>query len=218
MHSTLAIVLIAWKGLKTLRHLGGLGLILMGLIDSSIIPVPGSMDALTIVLAARDKEPWPYYAVMATIGSVLGGYLTYRLARKGEEKALAKRLPKRAMEQAYRFFEKWGFGSIMVPAMLPPPMPMVPFIVAAGALNYPLKRFLAALTLGRAVRFTVLAYLASIYGRHILRFFKKHYVTLVIVLVALVVVVAAGILIYKVIRKKGARAEDSPVLNYVERR
>jgi membrane protein DedA with SNARE-associated domain len=176
------------------------------------------MDALTIVLAARDKEPWPYYAVMATIGSVLGGYLTYRLARKGEEKALAKRLPRRAMERAYRFFEKWGFGSILVPAMLPPPMPMVPFIVAAGALNYPRKRFLAALTLGRAVRFTVFAYLASIYGRHILRFFKKHYVTLLIGLVALVLVVAVGVLIYKGVRKKGARAEDSPVLNYVERR
>ena len=212
------ILVIAWKGLKTLRHLGGLGLILMGLIDSSVIPVPGSMDALTIVLASRDKEPWPYYAVMATLGSVLGGYLTYRLARKGEEKALAKRLPKKAIDQAYRFFEKWGFGSIMVPAMLPPPVPMVPFIVAAGALNYPRNRFLMALTLGRAVRFSVFAYLASIYGRHILRFFKKHYVTLLIGLVALVVVVAVAVFIYKVIRRKGARAEDSPVLNYVERR
>ena len=69
----------------TARHwflaLGGPGLILLGLIDSSVIPVPGSMDAMTIILSAHQHTWWPYYAVMATVGSVLGAYLTYRLAR-----------------------------------------------------------------------------------------------------------------------------------------
>jgi membrane protein YqaA with SNARE-associated domain len=56
-----------------LRRLGGLGLILLGIADSSVIPLTGSMDVLTIYLAARHREPWPYYALMATIGAVIGG-------------------------------------------------------------------------------------------------------------------------------------------------
>jgi len=204
LRSMLTTAFFALKSLKTLRHLGGLGLIVMGLVDGSPIPVPGGMDALTIILASREKEPWEYYAVMATIGSVLGAYLTYRLARKGEEKALARRLPKKAMERAYHFFQKWGFGSIMVPAMLPPPVPLLPFVVAAGALNYPVKKFLAAFTLGRAVRYTALSYLASIYGRHILRFFKRHYLMLLIGLIAVGVIVAVGFLIYRFTHKKEA--------------
>ena len=42
---------------RWLVHLGALGFIPLGLIDSSIIPLPGSMDVLTIMLAARSPEP-----------------------------------------------------------------------------------------------------------------------------------------------------------------
>jgi membrane protein YqaA with SNARE-associated domain len=43
------------------------------------------MDVFTIVLSADQRQRWPYYAFMATLGSLIGGYLTYRLAR-GEGK------------------------------------------------------------------------------------------------------------------------------------
>src|ERR1700687_455886 len=46
-------------------HLGGLGFIPLGLLDSSVIPLPGSMDLLTIFLSARQKDLWFYYAAMA---------------------------------------------------------------------------------------------------------------------------------------------------------
>ncbi|MFZ0143853.1 MAG: hypothetical protein WAL08_05815, partial [Candidatus Sulfotelmatobacter sp.] len=61
---------------RKLRHLGGIGLILLGLADNSVVPLTGSMDVLTIWLAARHLEPWPYYGLMATLGAVLGGYIT----------------------------------------------------------------------------------------------------------------------------------------------
>jgi membrane protein YqaA with SNARE-associated domain len=73
-------------------HLGGLGLILLGLLDGFLLPIfPGSMDIATIFLAAHDKKLWFYYAAMATAGSVLGGLLTYRLARKGGKEAFERR-------------------------------------------------------------------------------------------------------------------------------
>ena len=79
---------IAWWA--WLERLGGIGLILLALADNSVVPLPGSMDALTVVLAAHEKDWWPYYAAMAVIGAVFGGYLTYVLGRKGGKQALEK--------------------------------------------------------------------------------------------------------------------------------
>jgi membrane protein YqaA with SNARE-associated domain len=147
--------------------LGGPGLILLGLLDSSVIPLPGSMDLMTILLAAHQKTYWPYYAVMATIGSVVGAYVTYRIAKKQGDKAIHDRLSPRNAKRVIETFEKYGFGAIALPALLPPPMPMVPFVIAAGALQYSTKKFLAAMTLGRIARYCILAYLGAVYGRRI---------------------------------------------------
>ncbi len=125
---------------RTLRRLGGLGLILMGVLDSSVIPTPGGLDALTIVLAAREKELWFYYAAMAVIGSVLGGYLTYRLGRKGGEEALERRLSKKRLQSVHSAFERWGFGTVFIPAIMPPPFPLSPFLLGAGATELSVER------------------------------------------------------------------------------
>ena len=78
-------------------HLGGLGFIPLGLLDSSVIPLPGSMDILTIVLSARKKELWLYYTLMATIGSVIGGYSpTGLLAKAGRKRSNANSRPGRS--------------------------------------------------------------------------------------------------------------------------
>jgi membrane protein YqaA with SNARE-associated domain len=174
-----------------LIHLGGPGLILLGLLDNSVIPLPGSMDALTIVLAAHQQRWWPYFAFMATAGALLGGYVTFRLARKQGKDLLARKMKRGWMKKVYDLFQKWGFGAIAVSAVLPPPVPMVPFLVVAGATNYPTKKFLAALTLGRVVRYTLLAYMASVYGRPILRWFSQYGPTILYVLIGLAVISTA---------------------------
>ena len=88
-------------------HLGGLGLIPLGLFDGSLVPIlPGSMDIATILLATHDKKLWFYYAAMATAGSVLGGFLAYRLARKGREEALDKKLRAENVQKFYERFER----------------------------------------------------------------------------------------------------------------
>jgi len=188
-------------------HLGGLGFIPLGLIDSSIIPLPGSMDVLIIVLSARDGDVWPYYALMATVGSVIGGYVTYRLACKGGKETLERRFPRRKLEKIYRIFGRWGFGAIAIPALLPPPAPMVAFLLAAGAMQYPVNKFLAALTLGRIARYSILAYLAARYGRHMLTFISQLRHPILIVAIALIATaVAAFVVILANKLKKSAPA------------
>jgi membrane protein YqaA with SNARE-associated domain len=185
-------LLVAVSVWNWLRHLGGVGLILLGLADNSVVPLPGSMDVLTVLLAARHKHLWWYYAFMATVGAVIGGYITYGLARKGGKEAFERKLSKGRADKIFKRFEKWGFFAVAVPAILPPPFPIVPFLLAAGAMQYSRQKFVAALALGRGVRFTILAGLGAIYGRHIVRFFTKYYKPALIVLIGLAV--TAGVL------------------------
>lgn len=177
----------------------------MGVLDSSVIPTPGGLDALTIVLAAKEKELWLYYAAMAVIGSVVGGYLTYRLGRKGGEEALERRLSKKKLQRVHSAFERWGFGTVFIPAIMPPPFPLSPFLLGAGAMNYPLKKYLLAFTAGRAIRFTLIAYLASLYGRSLLNLLTEHYVQ---ILIGLIVLAAIGGLIFMIYRSRRKRKDE----------
>jgi membrane protein YqaA with SNARE-associated domain len=180
----LALLVLKKTFWNWLRALGGPGLILLALVDNSAIPLPGSMDALTIVLAASHKQFWWYYALMATVGSLIGGYLTYRLGVKGGKETLEKKISKRRAEKVYRIFDRFGFWSIVIGAVSPPPTPIVPFLLAPGTLHYPVRKFLTALALGRGVRYTLLAYFASNYGHQILHWFGRYYRPLLYILIA----------------------------------
>jgi len=208
MSTTLALFL-ASKLWIWIRHQGGPGLLLLGLADNSIIPLPGSMDVLTIWFAVHHHKQWYYYAIMATAGSLLGGYVTYRLARKGGKKALRSRLGPGRTKSFSQRFERWGFWGIVVPALLPPPFPFVPFLLVAGALQYSRRNFLAALAVGRGLRYTILAYLGVLYGRHFLRFFNKYTKPTFFVLLGFAVM--AGILaLFTYVRHRN-QSEDADV-------
>ncbi len=190
-------------------HLGALGFIPLGLVDSSVIPVPGSMDVLTIVLASRTDQWswWIYYAVMATVGSVLGGYLTYRLGRKGGEKALEQRFSERKLKKTFKIFERWGFASIAIPAILPPPIPLVPFLLVAGAMQYSVKKFLLAMTIGRLIRYSILAYLGGRYGRKMLPFLTANVYVVLGVTLALTAVGVAGYFLFRNKKEKKSKSK-----------
>jgi membrane protein YqaA with SNARE-associated domain len=197
---------------RWLRHLGGPGLILLGIADNSVVPLPGSMDVLTIWLAAHQRSWWLYYAAIATAGALIGGYITYGLARKGGREAFERKLPKKQAEKVYQRFERWGFWAVAVPAILPPPFPIVPFLLAAGALQYSKKKFLGALALGRGIRFTIVAGLGAHYGNHIVRFFSKYYEPALYTLIGLAVVAGLFTLMgYLRYRKKTAEESSSDV-------
>jgi len=189
-----------------LFHLGGLGLIPLGLLDNSPIPLPGVMDVATILFSARHEQLWLYYALMATLGSVLGGFVSYRLARKGGKAALERRFSPRKVDKVCKIFERWGFAAIAIPALLPPPMPMVPFLLAAGAMQYPVRKFLVALTLGRISRYMLLAYLAARYGRHIIAFITGHGHPLIVAIILVLIATAAGAYYFWGGGKRGKRA------------
>jgi membrane protein YqaA with SNARE-associated domain len=195
--------------MRWLTNLGGPGLILLGLADNSVVPLPGSMDVLTIWLAASHRNLWFYYAGMATAGAVLGGYVTYRIARKGGKAALEAKFPKQKVEAVYAKFKRWGFGAVAIPALLPPPFPIVPMLLAAGALQYPRNRFIAALAVGRGIRFTVVAFLGAHYGRHVVGFFSRYYKPALAILIA-TAVLGGVFAVREYLRNRKQTGSESP--------
>jgi len=190
-----------------LERLGGLGLLLLGLADVSMA-IPGSLDALTLVLSAHQRNLWFYYASMATLGAVLGASVSYSLGRKGGTEALEKRISHRRAEKIFAAFRKHGFWSLFIPALLPPPMPLTPFLLAAGALRYPPRRFVAIILAARAIRYFPLAYLGSSYSTQIFGFLERYYERLLWGVFALGTLGAVAAAIY-VRRRRRVSAESA---------
>jgi membrane protein DedA with SNARE-associated domain len=202
--------LLMISGWTLVQRLGAFGLILLGIVDASFIPTPGSMDALTIVLAAAHPSWWPYYALMATAGAVIGAWLMFRIGRKGGKEGLEKRFGKPKMQRVYDRVEKYGFATVFISAILPPPIPTVPFVLAAGALKYSRSKFVGAFTLGRILRYGIEAYAASIYGRQIVGFLTRYQRPLIWIFVVLMVGgVIAGLILWQKQRRNSASREPS---------
>jgi len=214
---TLLLVNPVWTWL---HRLGGPGLILLGLADNSLIPLPGSVDVFVILLSEHRREWWHYYAFMATVGAVIGGYLTYRLAEKGGEETLEKKVGKQRVQKVYKKFEKRGFITVFIGSILPPPFPMVPFLMAAGVLQYPRKKFLSALSAGRGVRYFAVAWIGHVYGKTIISGLSQYYQPVLYGLIALAVLGAIAALLYfkwyrpkvqRQERQRGEKVEEFPI-------
>jgi glutamate synthase domain-containing protein 1 len=87
-----------------------------------------------------------------------------RAAGISDAQAFERKLSKNRADKVFKRFERWGFFAVAVPALLPPPFPIVPFLLAAGAMQYSRKKFLGALVLGRGVRYSIAAYLGALYA------------------------------------------------------
>jgi undecaprenyl-diphosphatase len=197
---------------RWIHRLGGPGLILLGLSDNTpfVSAPPGSVDVCVILIAAQQPAWWAYYALMATLGEVIGGYLTYRLAEKGGEQTLEKKVGKSRAQAVYKGFEKFGSITILGGALLPPPFPFTTVLMTAGVMHYPRRKFLPALIVGRGVRFFAVAYLGRAYGHQMIGYFTRHYHLFMYVLIAMAIAGGVGALVYFLwFRPRRARKKHS---------
>lgn len=154
---------------STLSHLGALGLFFVAIIDSSPLPTFGGPDILTAVLAASHRDLWYEYAATATAGSLIGAWLTFRLARRAGSAYLDRKFKKTKLSKFLKLFKKWGTGTLAASTVIPLPTPTSMFFAAAGASNYPRGKFLGVVGVCRAIRYSAIAFIAGHYGRHFLR-------------------------------------------------
>jgi len=156
-----------------LTHLGALGLFSVAVFDSSVVPVtlPGSTDLLLLWLVANHGDPW-LLALSAIAGSLLGGYTTWQVGRRGGEAALRHYVPARLLGRIVRWVGHHPVLTVFLPALLPPPIPLLPFALASGALGVTRNRFLVVYGAARTMRYSVIAWVGVVYGRPVVRIFS----------------------------------------------
>jgi len=147
MFAQLIATITAWA-----TGLGGLGLFIIAVLDSSFLSFPQVNDVLVVVLSAKYPERMPYYAGMTTIGSLIGCFMLFAVARRGGEVFLRKRLKGAHVDRALRLYQRFGLLAVVVPALLPPPVPFKVFVVLAGAADVAPWRFAVAVVYGEQAR------------------------------------------------------------------
>lgn len=153
-------------------HWGGLGLVPLAILDSTVIPTFGSLDVLTVYLSARQADLWFYYASMATLGATIGSYITYKMGQRTGLDWIERKFGMRRSQQVQYALESWGSGALFVSTVAPPPCPTSLFLLAAGAFGYNMRKFFSAVSCGRAVRYGLLTAIAAHYGRSIVRYIR----------------------------------------------
>ena len=172
--------------------IGGPGLFGVAFLDSSFISLPQINDILVVLMVTQNKAWMPYYAAMATLGSIAGCYVIYYLADKGGDAFLRKRLKPGSTERALALYKRHGLLALMVPALLPPPAPFKLFVLMAGVAKVRPIPFVAAIAVARGIRYLALGFLAIWYGDAALELMRTHGRQVGLVLAGLIVVAAVG--------------------------
>jgi membrane protein YqaA with SNARE-associated domain len=165
--------------------LGPWGVLLGSFIDSASIPIP--IDVLMGIWAWADKRHFYVYALLAALGSSLGGLIPFFVGKAGGELFLLKRVNRARFDAMRKQFEKQEFLAVMVPSLLPPPTPWKLFVFGAGVFEMRTLNFMLAVFIGRCIRFGVETALVVKYGPEIVTVVgdlaKKHLVATLGVLV-----------------------------------
>jgi membrane protein YqaA with SNARE-associated domain len=151
------------------RHLGAAGLFFLAILDSTPLPTFGGPDILIAILSGSHRNPWYEYAAVATAGSVIGAYITFRIARKAGAAYLNSKFGQGKVSTFLKLFQESGTGTLVASTAIPIPFPTSMVFAAAGASDYPVGKYLPIVAVCRAARYSAIAIVADLYGRHFIR-------------------------------------------------
>ena len=183
--------------------LGGPGLFAIAALDSSFLSLPQINDLLVVAMVLEKPALMPYYAAMATLGSVVGCFVIYVLANKGGEAVLRRRLSSGRIDHALALYRRYGLLTLMVPALLPPPAPFKLFVLGAGLAGVRPVKFVLGIAIARGLRYGILGILTIYYGDAALELMRTHGPAVGLSLAGLIVVAAVAWIIW---RRRSANA------------
>lgn len=127
-------------------------MLLIAIADSSLLSLPEVNDIITVTRIAHHPNEVYYFPLIPALGSVLGCLLLYRIARQGRQ-FITKRFHPKLLARVEALYARWGLLALAIPALLPPPLPFKVFVATAGALGYPLRRFILTIMIARMIRY-----------------------------------------------------------------
>jgi len=187
-------------------YVAGPAMIVIGALDSSLLSLPEINDYLVVMRCYSDPKAVFYFPLFAAFGSVIGCTLLYAIMRRGGQAVLRRRFSAEHIERVERAYARYGFLTLAIPALLPPPMPFKIFVATAGALEYPRWRFMVTIMIARSFRYYVEGTLAVFYGRQVIDFIQRYGLLLLGVVGGAALV---GLLIYLAVKRaRGTPVED----------
>ena len=183
--------------------LGGPGLLVIALLDSSFLSLPEGNDLLIVILSTG--QGWgrmSYLVLMTIIGSVIGCSLLYWVGRRGGA-FVDKPSRREKLRQVEATYVRWGLWAVLVPSILPPPTPFKVFVLSAGVFKVPFPRFLVAVLIGRSFRYFMWGILAVLYGEWAKQFLHGSLETVGAVILALLVMVTGSYFVWRMLKKRG---------------
>jgi membrane protein YqaA with SNARE-associated domain len=166
---------------------GPFGLLAIAFLDSVMIPMPGGVDAVLLILSATRPSWVLVYVAAATIGSTAGCVVLYYISRRAGHRAL-KRFSESKQKRVKDLIDKYDVLSVLVASLLPPPFPFKLFVVSAGVFRLNPVRLAVAVAGGRVFRYLLLGYLAARYGEHAKEILSHYYPVIGLGLALLIVI------------------------------
>lgn len=180
-----------------IASLGGLGIFILAIGDSSFLSIPEGNDLLIVILSAgKSWGRMAYYVGMTIAGSITGCLLLYTVGRKGGYPMLSRKFSLQAIERAERLFKKYGLLTVFIPSILPPPMPFKIFVLSAGVFRLRARDFIVAVMIGRTIRYSMWGILAVLYGNSVKLYMQQNLKVIGITLCGGFVLIAAITFIY----------------------
>ena len=164
--------------------------------ESSFFPVPP--DVLQIALSVSKPKKSFFYALIASIGSVLGGILGYFIGLFLFDTIGSLIINSLGYQAQFNsvgdLYKSYAFLAILVSAFTP--IPYKVFTIAAGFWQVGLLPLIAASIIGRSARFFLVATLIHFFGPKIKEFIDKYFNLLTMIFIILLI---GGFLIVKYI-------------------
>lgn len=178
-------------GLGKLSHwllsFGPFGLLAIAFLDSVLVPIPGGVDAMLLLLAASRPSWVLIYVAAAMIGSTAGCVGLYKISERAGHRAL-NRFSEKKQKRVKDLIDRYDVLSVLVASVLPPPFPFKLFVVSAGVFRLNLVRFTIAIAVGRTFRYLLEGYLAARYGEHAKEILAHYYPSIGIGVAVLIIV------------------------------
>ena len=199
-------------GLGKLSHwllsFGPFGLLAIAFLDSVLVPMPGGVDAMLLLLAASRPSWMLIYVATAIVGSTAGSVGLYLMSRRAGHRAL-NRFSESKQKRVKDLIDRYDVLSVLVAVVLPPPFPLKLFVVSAGVFRLSVVRFTIAIAAGRAFRYLLEGYLAARYGEQAKEILAHYYPAVGIGL-------AVAIILFFVVKNLMKRASRAEAVSGVE--
>jgi membrane protein YqaA with SNARE-associated domain len=191
---------------NTLLPYGGFGLMVLAMCDSSFVSLPEVNDVLLMTFAINEPEGMVKFALLTTLGSVIGCALLYAVGRKGGDTFLQKSFADEKLARIQRWYQRHGVLAVIVPSLLPPPTPFKVFVLSAGTFGISWPKFLTSIVIGRGIRYFSEGILAVVYGPAAIRFVQDNYGKVGLGLALLIIVVSAVVFFFTRRRVRSSEA------------